>query len=171
MSNEPAAFAAAFSDWKLIRTRSCVQLVFEVPLSSADAAYAALGGMPDPATERWFAIARLRKEAPTQGTQEATAQPRPVTDKPPVGAKRQFSDLPPAQQAGIVRAEPAFAKYLAEKVPAYWRECGDDAAECVRMYCGVASCSELGRNVQATAHWNELLLGYRLWMREPAVLG
>lgn len=54
-----AAFRATYADWKLIKTRSVVQVVFEVPLEQADLAYQVIGGMPDPGAERWCAIARL----------------------------------------------------------------------------------------------------------------
>ena len=37
-----AAFRASYSDWKLIKTRSVVQIVFEVPLEAADEAYQVL---------------------------------------------------------------------------------------------------------------------------------
>ena len=59
MSNEPAAFSAAYSDWKLVRTRGCVQIVFEVPVEAAGHAYNVLGGMPRQDKSIYFGIARL----------------------------------------------------------------------------------------------------------------
>lgn len=53
------AFRATYSDWKLVKTRAVVQVVMEVPLSDADAAYEVLGGMPVHGNERWFGIAAL----------------------------------------------------------------------------------------------------------------
>ncbi len=50
-----------------------MQLVFEVPIEDSNLAYNVLGGMPNPASEVWCAIARL--------TTEATAQ-QPPPDKP-----------------------------------------------------------------------------------------
>lgn len=58
-----AATKATFSDFRIVKGRKVAQLVFEVPLEGADAALAALGGLPQPATERWCAIARLTEEA------------------------------------------------------------------------------------------------------------
>lgn len=57
----PAAFSATYSDWKVIKTRQVVQIVLEVPLKAADHAYNVLGGMPNIESEGWFAVARLTK--------------------------------------------------------------------------------------------------------------
>lgn len=63
MSNDaPAAFGAEYVDWKLIRTRGAVQIVFEVPINEAGHAYEALGGMPAQGNSRWFGIAPLKKK-------------------------------------------------------------------------------------------------------------
>ena len=62
MTDKPAAFSATYSDLKLIKTRSVVQFIFEVPLEAAGHAYNVLGGMPSPMEEKWFAIARLEKQ-------------------------------------------------------------------------------------------------------------
>lgn len=58
-----AATRATFSDFRIVKGRKVAQLVFEVPLEGADAALAALGGLPQPAAERWCGIARLTDEA------------------------------------------------------------------------------------------------------------
>lgn len=58
----PSVFGAAYSDWKIIRTRGVIQIVFEVPIEQEGAAYAALGGMPKQDRSDWFAIARMNKE-------------------------------------------------------------------------------------------------------------
>lgn len=60
----PSAFGAAYSDWKIIRTRGVIQIVFEVPIEQEGAAYAALGGMPKQDRSDWFAIARMNKVKP-----------------------------------------------------------------------------------------------------------
>jgi len=59
--DNPSAFGAAYSDWKIIRTRGVIQIVFEVPIEAEGAAYAALGGMPKQDRSDWFAIARMKK--------------------------------------------------------------------------------------------------------------
>jgi hypothetical protein len=152
-----AAFKATYSDWKLVKTRQVVQIVFEVPLAEADSAYELLGGMPAPATERWFGIAALRSSEP--------AKPRPVDDKPLAGAKRDkrdWSDLQPQQQAGIRCGEATFVAFLKEERPDDWHE-AQDAAECVRLICGVESRVELGINPKAGVVWSKLESQYQAW--------
>lgn len=56
------AIQATFSDFKLIKSRSVVQLVLELPIEAADAALASLGGIPQPGAERWVAVAPLLLE-------------------------------------------------------------------------------------------------------------
>jgi hypothetical protein len=90
--NSPAAFRAGYADWKLVKTRAVVQIVFEVPLEDSDAAYEILGGMPNHANERWFGIAAL--------TPPATES---VIDQPTAKTRERWSDCAPSKQAGITR--------------------------------------------------------------------
>ena len=57
---DKATFSATYSDWKVVKTRCVVQIVFEVPLEAAGHAYNVLNGMPRFGKEEWFAIARLK---------------------------------------------------------------------------------------------------------------
>jgi hypothetical protein len=148
------AFKATYSDWKLVKTRQVVQIVFEVPLAEADSAYELLGGMPAPATERWFGIAALRGSEPTK--------PQPVPDKPQAGAKRPYRDLPKPQQAGMRCEEASFVAFLKEERPDDWHE-ATDAAECVRLICGVSSRAELATNHAAGVIWHQLDSQYQAW--------
>lgn len=144
---KPLAIRAAYSDFKLIKTRQVVQLVFEVPLSEVNETLDVIGGMPNPANERWFGIAPLDK---------AISQPETRPDK------KDWRDLPPAQQAGIRCAEPVFQAFLKEQHPEDWRE-AQDAADCVRIICGVSSRSELSTNHGARVIWHQLDTAYQAW--------
>ena len=53
------AFRASYADFKIIKTRSVVQVIFEVPIEAADDVWKALGGVPTASSERWFGIAPL----------------------------------------------------------------------------------------------------------------
>src|SRR3990167_4487377 len=118
---QPAAFRATYADWKLIKTRGVVQVIFEVPLADHDAAYDVLGGMPNPANEVWFGIAPLQtgKEAmPNHPQHNQPVDARPQPSQPQAGAKRgvrPWQDLSPASQAAIRINEPTFAAYLREE--------------------------------------------------------
>jgi hypothetical protein len=81
------AFRASYADWRVIKTRACIQVVFEVPIEQADQAYQVLGGMPMAANEIWCAVARLdeRKVSanrPGQAIQNASAGSDNATPRP-----------------------------------------------------------------------------------------
>lgn len=160
------AFKAAFADMKLVKTRQVAQLIFEIPLAEFDAAYDVLGGLPNPASERWFAVAAIKlpqAEKETKANPQASppATPRSVPDKPQAGAKREWRDLSPPQQAGIRCEEPVFAAFLKENHPDDWRET-DNAADCVRLICGVESRSQLIGGTQHTL-WRQLDDEFLAW--------
>lgn len=155
---KPAAFQATFSDMKLVKTRQVAQLIFEIPLADFDAAYEVLGGMPNSAHERWFGIAAINGGGPRQDN----PQPRPD------GGKRDWKDLQPQQQAGIRCSEPTFVAFLKESRADEWAESAD-AAECVRLICGVRSRVELGINQKARVIWHQLDSEYQAWLARERV--
>jgi hypothetical protein len=160
---KPSAIRAAFSDWKLIRTRQVVQLVFEVPLADADAAYDVLGGMPDSARERWFAIAPLAPSTPTAKEEHSAASiARLQPEEKPAGAKRTWEEFQPPQQAGIRCGDIKFAIFLEEEYPEHWSEF-QDCADCVRSICAVHSRSELGSDQRARILWTQLDKHFQAW--------
>lgn len=62
MTEEAAPiFSASYSDWKVVKTRQVVQVVFEIPIGAEGHAYNVLGGMPNHSKEAWFGIARLKE--------------------------------------------------------------------------------------------------------------
>lgn len=172
-----AAFKATYSDWKLVKTRGVIQVVFEVPLADSDMAYDVLGGMPDASKEHWFGIAAIQSAETTRrrevvrsdakhsntGTMATSIEVRPDQDHPPPDrAKRDWRDLQPQQQAGIRCEEPSFEAFLKEERADDWHE-AQEAAECVRLICGVSSRSELGNNQKARTIWHQLDEQYQAW--------
>lgn len=147
--SKPLAIRATYSDWKLVRTRQVVQLVFEVPLAEADAAYEVIGGMPNPANERWFGIAPL----------DLTKK---HVDARPDKAKRDWRDLLPAQQAGIRCEEPIFQAFLKETYSDDWNEF-QDAADVVRALCKVTSRSDLNAIQESRVIWHQIDEQYIAW--------
>jgi len=140
----PAAIKGTFADFKLIKTRKLAQIVIEVPIEEADAALTALGGLPRPDSERWVAMARLDMsgtQRPSQG----------------LGERRQFCDLPMPAQAGIMSDDLKFQLWMS-KLPA-GKE-GENAADAIRIYCGVGSRAEILPGTHAGARWLELLRSY-----------
>ncbi len=154
--NEPAAIRATFSDFKLIKGRRCAQLVFEVPIEEADAAVRTIGGMPQPATERWCGIALLDIAKPTQE---------------PAKEKRSLADMSPAQQAALRCKQPAFQQFILERMLSAKRFIPQDetpeerTSRYVRKWCGVNSRSELDKDKGAENVWIELDNAYFGWQR------
>jgi hypothetical protein len=102
-------------------------------------------------------------ETPKEVTKPA---PRPRQDVPqvnPDGAKRDWNELQPAQQAGIRCNEATFAAFLKENRPDDWHE-ASSPAECVRLICGVHSRVELGTNQKARVIWTQLDKQYQAWL-------
>lgn len=158
----PLAFRASYADWKLVKTRGVVQVVFEVPLHDSQAAYDVLGGMPQPSKEHWFAIAAIRNPEAIPGASDP--QPDPISQPRPDRAKRDFRDLPPSQQAALRCNEPIFQAFLKEEYPDEWHE-AVDAADCVRMICNVSSRAFLDQPANHTNRmiWHALDSQYQAW--------
>ncbi len=155
MTDAPAAFQATFCDWRLIKGRKVVQIVLEVPLELSDAAYKALGGMPDPAESVWCAVARLRsaeEEVKTEPTSELPARsPRQVSPE-----KRL------AQQAGIACADLMFQHYLVEE--GMISEPNETLASiAVRQFCEVESRREIVLGTPAADKWDQLHGRFLTW--------
>lgn len=148
------AIAGTFSDCKLVKSRSVMQLVIEVPIEQADAALKALGGVPLPGKERWVGIAPLQdKPSPA-----ASALDEPAPSEQP---KRNFHELSPASQAAIKCTDPNFRRFLTERNPSGGLyPTGDDAAEEVRRICGVQSRALLNSNPPAQRRWQLLVAEY-----------
>lgn len=152
----PAAIKATFSDFKLVRGRKVAQLVLEVPLEAADQALSALGGLPNPASETWVALARLDPNA------KPDAQP-PAAPK----ERRRFNAMLPAQQAALRCKDEAFQRFMHEEghSPSMAE---DDVTAAVRNYCGVISRSELATQPTAQARWSDLRDMFEAWMQVAA---
>lgn len=144
-----AVFKATYSDWRLVKTRKVVQIVFEVPVENSDAAYQVVGGMADSSQEKWFAIARLDESPP----------------KPEGKAPRSFHDMTPAQQAGMLCADEAFKKFIKETGGS------EDAANTVRMLCGVTSRGDIKPGTESARRWASIVSDYRAWQHEPEFIG
>jgi hypothetical protein len=161
---KPSAFRATFADLKVIKTRQCVQIILEVPTEQFDAAYEVLGGLPNPAAERWFAVAAL-----AQDSKPASERPQAVVlDKPQLGGKRDWRDMPPSQQAALRCNNVMFTAFLKEERSDDWHEAGADPAECVRIICNVASRSLLDTEHRARVVWKQLDDQFQAWERVGA---
>lgn len=163
---KPAAFQATYSDFKLVKTRKVAQLIFEVPLEAVDEAYKVLGGMPNPADERWFGIAPLKKEVAPNPDSKLSGQhndSHAQSAEPTERGKKSWRDLPPSQQAAIRCEEPIFQTFLKEEHADVVLFADQDAAQAVRDLCCVTSRSELNTNHEARVLWTQLESQFQAW--------
>jgi hypothetical protein len=152
MTDQPAAIQATFSDFRLVKGRKVAQLVLEIPLEQADAALSTLGGIPQPQSERWVAIARLN----------GVAAPEPKPDK----ERQRWEDLNLAMQAGMRCNEIAFRQFLTEtETSAFEARSVQDAEEMVRQRCEVDSRKELNLDPTAARRWREIDRSYQAWLK------
>ena len=138
-----AAITGSFADFKIIRTRGVCQIVVEIDLRNADAALAALGGVPQPESERPVAIARLAEDKPA---------------KP--DARERYQQLTEGEQAvaraGVLANDRAFQIWSGagskhnEYSHVVW------AANYIRAVCKIDSRSELATNAEALARFLDL---------------
>ena len=150
-----AAFQGTFSDFKLIRGRKCAQIVIEVPLEQADAALQALGGLPNPADERWVAVARLSQHTKHEPQQESDEE----------GRKRRFHEMNPAAQIAMSCQTPSFREFIRDRKSGFLPDDKDACDKWLKGYLGVQSKTEVVPGSVAFALWNELRGSYEVWLK------
>lgn len=143
----PKAIKATFADWRPVKGRKQLQLIFEVPLEETPEVLKMLGA-PMPDKETWVAIALLdMRTFDGQGNFQDT-EPIP---------RRAFCELPFPQQAGILSEDLKFQLFI-RGLPV-GKEC-EDSADAIRAFCGVNSRAEILPGTQAGDRWKELLRSY-----------
>lgn len=165
MSEPRAALSACYSDWKLVKTRSVIQLIFEIPLEAHNGAFEVLGGMPQPGKEVWCGIARLDLKEVMPPEQHIPVDKPPASETPPAPTRARkpvAADKRLAQQAGRCCADPVFHAYLFEHdmAPEKSEAC---AATAVRLICGVQSRAEIVPGTPAGDEWERLYGRFIAW--------
>lgn len=149
---DAAVIQATFADFRIIKGRKQTQLVFEVPIEQADEALRIMGGLPRSDAERWFAIARLEPKAATT-SKEAPEKPR-----------QHFSEMPLPQQIALRCGDKRFWDFILSTQRKFAGS-SEDAAACVRSYCGVKSRSEIQPGTAAAEKWKRLDDQYYFFQR------
>ena len=133
----------SFANFKLIQSRSLMQIIIEVPIEQAESVINLLG-VPQFGTEQRVAIALLKTEA--------------KVDTPRKDAYQDLDDGPQAVvRAAILCCEEPFRIWLCGSDHAIEK----DAATLLRTECGISSRSELATNPTALAAFVELENRYR----------
>lgn len=133
----PAAIQASYADYRRVKGRKVLQLIFEVPLEQAPQVHEVFGEpLPDGST--WVAVARI---------------------DPTVKPERKGGKL--AQKAGILCNEGAFITFLDESFCETKDE--ETAAMFIRNWCGVHSRADLDHDELAAKKFQDLLMTYEAW--------
>ena len=131
---DPAVISGTFADLKIVKTRSVVQMVIEVPIEQGSQIIEAFG-FPQPSAEIPVAVARL--------------------DKQPVKAPKRYSR---AQMAGILCNDPHFQKWIATK--GGWTEDQNGAVQGIYSLCVIKSRRELDKGGFAADTWDKLVMEF-----------
>jgi hypothetical protein len=107
------AIEATFVDLRTVKTRAVLQIILELPLERADEALQALGGIPQPGTDRWVGIARL---TPPEARAEP-AEPHKDLARSMAGKARYAAQTPGERavvRAGVLAKDERFQAWLVE---------------------------------------------------------
>jgi len=145
-----ASIKAVYCEWKMVKTRKALVLLFEVPLEHQELVQQVLG-TPMPDESIWVAIAKLRPEA--------TAKVQTLR--------------PLSQVAGTLCSIVTFRRWLAatsepEDAAQFAVFDIDMAAQAVRTRCGITSRRELDSNIDAARKFRDMRTDYENWMRDAA---
>jgi hypothetical protein len=182
-----AVVRAKLVDMRNVAEHSCLKLTLHIPMESALAAIDAFG-WPTGAQPVDVAVAALdvheegeRAEATnpnvdnTQPSRLENRREQPAGDErraspaaPPLQPRkestRSWNDVPASQQAGMLCKKEVFWKFLERYTKGYKVSTSDQAADVVRMQCGVQSRGELHPDHR---EWRELLADYEQWLYHP----
>lgn len=160
MTDKPIVIQGVLSDIKLVKTRSVLQLVVEVPVEAGDEVVRGFG-YPQPGREINVALARLMPPA------SSPAVPAP-SEAIPEPIEKEAKPKSYAQQAGIMANEAAFWKFLDEEI-AWIHEpvlSVDLAANVIRHVCGTESRRDIIQGTAAEAAFRDLRTRYQNWLKD-----
>jgi hypothetical protein len=151
-----SAFQATFHKAVPVMSRGVIQLIFEVASELQENALNVTGGMmARPGEADWFEIKRLNTNGDGTASPSGGEAVTPAGGGLPARPERKLS-----QQAGACCSDPRFQKWLG----AVDR---DEAANIVRLRCGVGSRSEIIPGTPAGELWVRMYDRFRIWCDVP----
>lgn len=152
---------ADFVEIKMVKTRSVVQLVFEIPIEGADEAHERLGGYPQPGESRPCGIVWLRdgeKWDPETGEIEDLPPPIRIEGTgrrfEPTYEGRPWASIAPSQQSGILCSNRSFMAWIGAA----------DAAAAARIVREKTGCersrAELDKDPAKAVRWRNLAAAF-----------
>jgi hypothetical protein len=156
---DEAIIRGEYVEWKMVKTRKALQLVFEVPLEHQALVQAALG-TPMPDQSNPVAICRLVDAEQANVVQ--IEDHRPVendADDEPHRPPRPLSQI-----AAMFCQNAVFQKFIEEWSDGWdHRPTTDEAAEWLRSNCGIKSRTELNTNEVAAQRFKKIRAEYEAW--------
>lgn len=156
---QPRVIDATFSDWRTVKGRKMLQLIFEVPLEKQTEVLTMLGA-PDPANPKWCAVAVLDLgRSSTEERRTSNSDVAGSTPAVPAKQRRPFDSLPLSQQAAIRCNDAEFRGCIGAAN-------SEDAASFVRSYCSIPTRAYLDNPEYqgAISLWNELEARYQSYL-------
>lgn len=152
----------SYSNMIVVKTRSVVQVVIEVPIERGGEITSLLG-FPNPAAEVPVVIARMAPEKLSEQSNVVHIENhRPVDDenephKPP---------RPLSQIAAILCNNVVFQTFIQEQSDGWdHRPTSDEATEWLRSNCGIKSRTELNGNEVAAQRFKKIRGQYEAWTK------
>lgn len=160
--NKPAAISATFSDWRTVKGRKQLQLIFEVPLEQQTEVLGYLGA-PVPDDPRWVAIALLKT-----GPDLHAPSPEGVTGTPVAGGQAAAGKPKTEGERALIRCillckEDGFQRWVMRHPlyeSFYCPTLEDTAAAFVRARCGITTRSQIASNDAIMRRWLQLETSY-----------
>lgn len=156
---DAAIIEAEYVEWRMVKTRSSLQLIFEVPLERQEHVMQALG-VPLPNVSSPVAICRL---VDAQSRPAAPARIEHANDEADAAADKPSKPL--SQVSAILCNIVAFRRFIMEQYDG-WDQIPtvDQAADWLREQCGVQSRREFDHDDAAASNFRHIRSSYRAWM-------
>lgn len=153
-----AIFDAEYADFKPIKSRSVVQIIFEIPIEKANHVLQMMG-MPNYGTPDWYGIAKLNKTENGEGVVPTSrAVPESELVSSPATSSTKWADMTYAQRAGMLSNDKDFWEFMRVSDK-------EEAAECIRKNCGVESRRYIDRSADAKAAFHVLYDSFDHWRK------
>lgn len=169
---QPRAISGTYADFKMIKTRSVVQIVIEVGLEKAEEALHLLG-FPNPAKETWCAVALLNEKPKGLGdaaTREDEGQPSAKL----IGAKSlspsPAKPLALSARAALLTKDPEFWEFMSRNIPGGGPAIGSEREADARLkaWCAINSKRDLDSETTHLSHiltFRGLAGNFRAWQQ------
>lgn len=147
--------AGTYADFKVVKTRSVVQMVIEVPIEQANEVTEKFG-IPQPSQEVWVAVAKLE------------GRPNHLENKL-IESKEKTPEQKAVSWAVMLCKEPEFWKFLNNKFANSGMIFIEEESQCadkLKDFLEIGSRSEIATNEDARNKFRELAREYGNWKQQ-----